>query len=175
MKLNYETIATLPQEQRFACRCILDLASKSDKLQEYILVSSNFDDLLTNICNWADDEMKQTQAYAEASKACTDGKHWYRVRAMFDDMNKASSDAGGLKLMSIDGTFSFIIPNGYGDGVTRYTVADNFNHNMMTFLTQVEGRFGICSYDCGDSIGAELKGRFGVFVYQGIIAFERWN
>lgn len=109
-----------------------------------------------------------------------DHKHWYRVRAMFDEVIKTDSDAGSVLLMKEDGS-SVSISNGYGDGTTRIGVAEygdeTFDGNMMEDTgVSLTGTWYIMKYDCEhefseEMVAAKISGRFGVFNYEGIVAF----
>lgn len=122
-------------------------------------------------------EAKLTQAFAVASRRCKDGRHWYRVREMFGERSvTVFSDAGGLKIGN--GAFSIIIPNGVGDGKTRYAVFNDsaeFNDQMMDFVTSVSGEISIYNYDCGRDVDCTISGRYGIYRYDGLIAFVRWD
>lgn len=148
---------------QIASQKFLAMFNAAEDLQAFekmILESSDFDVIMT-------------QAYAMLSKY-REG-HWYRLRAMMGDKcRKTESDAGGLKIG--DDRFSVLI-NGGGDGITRYAVfnRDEWNHNMATFNTSIEGTFNIYTYDCGDEIAETLSGRYGIYTYNGMVIFESWK
>ena len=69
--------------------------------------------------------------------------------------------------------FSLLIPNGHGDGETRYAILerkDFYARDLMNYFTIIEGKFNIYSYDCGDSVCEEINGKFEVYYCQGLIA-----
>lgn len=104
--------------------------------------------------------------------------HYLRVKKMMGDKaEKTMSDAGGLLIGNEE--FRFVIPNGVGDGGTYYAVLERneFNSNMMNFITSCEGEFNIYNYDCDvrDGISETIEGRFGIYNYKGLIVFVRWN
>ncbi len=109
-----------------------------------------------------------------------DHKHWYRVRAMFDEVIKTDSDAGSVLLMKEDGS-SVKISNNYGDGTTRIGVVEygdeNFDGNMMDYSgISLTGEWYIMKYDCErkfseEMVAAKITGDFGVYAYEGIVAF----
>lgn len=121
-----------------------------------------------------DEKIKMTQAYAIASKRINpDGRHWYRMREILGDKcKKTLSDAGGIKIGSRD--FSMIIPNGYGDGITRYAILpyNTFNDGMFDFETSVKGSsIRIYDYDCGSRVLETLSGKYNVYTREGIVVF----
>lgn len=120
-----------------------------------------------------DPEVKKTQFYAEASKEF-DG-HWYRLRYMVGSKcRKCGSDAGSLKIGNEE--WSILIPNGVGDGITRYAVFDNeseINTDMLRYFTSVRGKFNIYDYDCGTTIDQTLDGSYLIYIWEGIIAFVK--
>lgn len=109
-----------------------------------------------------------------------DGKHWYRVRGMFDEVIKTDSDAGFVLLMKEDGS-SVKISNSYGDGTTRIGVVEygdeNFDGSMMEDTgVSLTGTWYIMKYDCErkfseEMVAAKITGDFGVYAYEGIVAF----
>lgn len=143
---------------------------------------SKMDDLATAttfICENAD---KKSYIYAYASKCNPDGKHWIRLRAMIGGkVIKTASDAGGVLVGNDD--FQILIPNLRGDGITRvaFVEKDDWNSAMANFWTNMqntaEGR-PICvyGYDCGtDDVAATIVGRVGIYAYDGIVVFEKWD
>lgn len=104
---------------------------------------------------------------------------WKEIRAAFGDRCiKTESDAGGVKV-GTDG-FCTVIRNLRGDGTTRVAVFDGVKEiypytSFMTFMTSVEGRFNIYSYDCGGEPVTTLSGRYGVYAYDGLVAFVKWE
>lgn len=145
----------------------------AQKMQAMFEAAEDLDDFQEKILESTDPDITMTQAYAVLSKR-TEG-HWYRLRAMMGDKcRKTESDAGGLKIG--DDHFSILI-NGEGDGITRYAVfnRDEWNPNMATFTTSIEGTFNIYAYDCGDEVAETLSGRYGIYTYEGIVIFERWE
>lgn len=111
----------------------------------------------------------------EQETAQTEKSDWYIVRGMLgDNCRKAYSDISGLKIGNSQ--WSIIVPNGYGDGVTRYGIAnDNFNSDIVKYFTSVSGEFNIYDYDCGDDVAMTLKGKYGIYYYEGIVLFQKWS
>ena len=129
---------------------------------------------------FSDHDLATSQGYAELSKE-SEG-HWYRIREMFGNRTfKIESDAGSVKVTSADGTFSILVPNGYGDCTTRcavFTKGEPFNSNMMKFTgIELNGNMNIMNCDCCDGFGIakKLSGRYGVYYYEGLVAFEQWS
>lgn len=129
-----------------------------------------------------DSRVLKSQSYAETSKFmdATDGKHWIRLRAMLGNrVKKTDSDAGCLRIGNEN--FTVGIGNGRGDGVTRYAVVNKgeWNDGMARFKQHIEGKFNIYDYDCGDvtdcCVMDTIEGRYGVYVYDGIVVLEKWN
>lgn len=125
-----------------------------------------------------DEKIKMSQAYAIASKKINpDGRHWYRMREILGGKcKKTLSDAGGIKIGSKD--FSIILPNGYGDGITRYAVLvhSTFNNLMFDYKTSIAGNcINIYDYDCGNRVLETLSGEFHVYSCNGIVVFEDMN
>lgn len=145
----------------------------SPKFLAMFNAAEDLTDFEKRILKSSDPDVTMTQAYAMLSKYR--GGHWYRLRNMMGNKcRKVESDAGGLKVG--DDHFSILI-NGEGDGITRYAVfnRDEWNPNMATFTYSVEGIFNIYAYDCGDEVAETLSGRYGVYTYEGIVIFERWE
>ena len=125
-----------------------------------------------------DDKMKFTQVFAELSKRERPSGHWYRIRATFGKRQfKTYSDVGGLKIGNE--AFSVIVPNGVGDGTTRVAVFDtddlppHYLMYMMNYFTTVVGDFDIYDYDCGNEIAMHISGKYHIYEYEGLIAFEK--
>lgn len=158
----------------FLKRCIFNERSKDevkDMTAKILAESNNSEDFIDEYLNTK--ELSHTQAYAEISKTCRPDKHWYKVREMFGDRQfKTDSDAGSVKIGN--DSFSILIPNGQGDGITRVAVFDDrqyFNDSMMEPFTLVDGNFNIYDYDCGERVAKKLSGRYYIYVYQGLVAF----
>ena len=45
----------------------------------------------------------------------------------------------------------------------------------MMFATSVNGEFSVFDYDCGGEPVLTLKGRYGIYFYDGIVALEKWD
>lgn len=144
------------------------------KMQAMFEAAEDLDDFQGKILESTDPDITMTQAYAVLSKR-TEG-HWYRIRAMMGDRcRKTYSDAGSLKIGN-EG-FSILLNNHHGDGETRYAVfnREEWNNDMATFETSVEGTFNIYTYDCGDAVAETLTGKYGIYIYDGIVIFEHWE
>ena len=101
--------------------------------------------------------------------------YWKTIREFVGDRQfKTSSDAGSVKIGNE--TFSVLIPNGRGDGITRVAVVEDepeFNSLDMKFFTSVSGEFSIYDYDCGDRVVMTLDGRYFVYYYDGFVVFAK--
>ena len=111
--------------------------------------------------------------------AVINGGDWYWKRGMLGDAcKKASSDAGSLKL-GHDG-FCLFVPNGYGDGTTRYAVLNKgeFNEAAFTYFGLVESEkpIDIYSYDCGNQVQEEIPaGGYHLYYSEGLVVIEKIN
>lgn len=116
-------------------------------------------------------ELRMEQAVGELLK-----DDWSFKRSMLgDECKKTDSDAGGIKV-GIKDKFTLIIPNGYGDGVTRYAVLERgeFNTHCFNYFASISGTdISIFSYDCGDDVKETLSGRFHIYYSSGLVIFER--
>lgn len=136
--------------------------------------SETVEDFANRILSSGDPEIVLSQAYAELSRQRPD--HWYRLRAMLGDrVKKTYSDVGSLAVGCDQ--CRFFIPNRSGDGVMRYAVVSKseWNNDMADFTTMVSGDLDIYDYDCGGEVIETIAGRFGVYVYDGIVILERWD
>lgn len=100
---------------------------------------------------------------------------WYTVRGFIKDVIKTFSDIGSVKLMSIDRNQIILIPNGYGDGITRIGILaehDKFDSMLMRYHCTIKGEWLIASYDCGNKAVANLNGSYNVYSYDGIVIFK---
>lgn len=75
-----------------------------------------------------------------------------------------------------------MVLNGFGDGSHGVAIVKcgGFNEHAMRFITSVEGRFQIYTYDCADlaPVGPDAKiieGRYGVYAQDGTVFFEKWS
>lgn len=156
-------------------RCLADVLAQSESLNEMIENSSDTDDFINKFL--ATPDYADTQAYVEIMKRERPERLWKAIRSMFGDRCfKTESDIGGVKVGNDE--FSLIVPNGRGDGTTRVAVFDNkkdFNERLMNFFTDIRGKFSIYDYDCGGTELVTLMGKFGVYYYDGLVAFEKWN
>lgn len=136
--------------------------------------SETVEDFETRILASDSPEITLSQGYAELSKRRPD--HWYRLRAMLGErIKKAYSDAGSLAVGC--GQCRFFIPNRSGDGVMRYAVVakSEWNNGMADFTAMISGDIDIYGYDCGNEVIETISGRFGIYVYEGIVILERWE
>jgi hypothetical protein len=103
---------------------------------------------------------------------------WYFLRNQLrDNVFKTTSDAGSIKIGN--GSFTILIGNDYGDGETRVAVVmekDTFNSQLMNFKNSVEGIINIYDYDCGGGqVIKTITGKYGIYAYNGIVVFEKWE
>lgn len=111
--------------------------------------------------------------------AVINGGDWYWKRGMLGDRCRhSSSDAGSLKI-GVDG-FAVMVPNGRGDGVTRWAVLKDgeFNDSAFKYFTVVESSLPIrvYAYDCGNQVQEELPaGCYGLYYSDGLVVIEKVN
>ena len=138
-----------------------------DRAEEVIDALAHTDDCVIKLSSY----------YADASKLCSDNKHWHRCRAFLGDKcEKTDSDRGCLKIGN--GESFFYIPNGYGDGTTRYAILrenEPLNEFMFDFFCSIQGRFSIYNYDCDDFSKPidEINGEYAIFSHDGMIVFKK--
>lgn len=162
-------------EAAFVKGCIFNNWVKGyDEIMQHLRDAVDTEDFINKILG--DPELTTTQAYAEVSKKLRPDSHWYRVREMFgDNVIKTSSDAGSVKI-GVD-NMSILVPNGYGDGISRVAIFDNseaFNDSMMSYFTTVRGKdMIIYDYDCGDVAATTISGRYEIYYYSGLVAFVK--
>lgn len=143
-------------------------------IMEHLHNAVDTEDFINKILG--DPELATTQAYAEVSKKLRPDSHWYRVREMFgDNVIKTSSDAGSVKIGVAN--MSILVPNGYGDGITRVAIFDGskaFNNSMMSYFSTIKGEnMIIYDYDCGDVAATTISGRYNIYYYSGLVAFVK--
>ena len=158
----------------FVKECIFNNWVKGyNEIMEHLCNAVDTEDFIDKILG--DPELATTQAYAEVSKKLRPDSHWYRVRAMLGNVIKTSSDAGSVKIGV--NNMSVLVPNGYGDGITRVGIIENareFNDDMMTFFTTISGKdIIIYDYDCGDVAATTISGSYNIYYYSGLVAFVK--
>lgn len=162
-------------EATFVKGCIFNNWVKGyDEIMQHLHNAVDTEDFINKILG--DPELATTQAYAEVSKKLRPDSHWYRVREMFgDNVIKTSSDVGSVKI-GVD-NMSILVPNGYGDGISRVAIFDNseaFNDSMMSYFTTVRGKdMIIYDYDCGDVAATTISGRYEIYYYSGLVALVK--
>lgn len=123
-----------------------------------------------------DPEVRYKQATAILFK-----NDFHYLRDFFGDEEfKTYSDVGGVKVGN--DTFNVVVPNGYGDGVTRCRMVEKgtpWPSDAFTFWGCINGTdINIYEYDCGSDVERHLDGtRYGCF-YNGtgsFVVFERWD
>ena len=143
-------------------------------LKEVLQTAENTEEFINLFL--ANKDFKKTQGYQELLKYERPEQAWYFVRENFSEKClKLNSDAGGVKVGNDD--FSIIIPNGYGDGITRVAIFENndfYCDNLMTYFTLIKcERCHIYDYDCGGLPQVELNGYYSIYFYDGLVAFVK--
>lgn len=170
-------LADLRKEKSFFKDCFLNDLKLHEiiELEKMYKKAKSLDELKNIVILSEEERVKKSQCYAVASKELPG--HWKRIRSMIGNKcKKTISDVGGLKIGNSE--FSIIIPNGLGDGTTRYAIYEayeGFNEQMLAFSTSVQGEIDIYNYDCGDEIVDHISGRYGIYSGNGFIIFQKWN
>lgn len=82
------------------------------------------------------------------------------------------SDAGSVRVGNE--AFDFLIPNGYGDGVTKVIIMNVDKTNIpMRFFTKIDGYFNIYTCDTYESedVCFKLNGQYMVYSEDGTVIF----
>ena len=80
----------------------------------------------------------------------------------------------------------FALPNIGGDGVTKLFIFDDDASfrahtvsNMVGFVTSIEGKFNVYSYDCSrgndKDVLITLEGRYAVYQGEWIVVLVKWH
>lgn len=156
-----------------------DCRDQPEIMRELCEASDDLDDFLARVR--VDDRLRtSSQAWGEIAKV----RDWEPLEAVGDgaDVYHAMSDAGGVLIGDLAGTFGIIIDNGYGDGQTDVVVADDrdqVNGDRFEFVTSIKGQTVVYDYDCaelGDGCAlAYLDGRYGVYSGDRCVVFVRWG
>lgn len=144
-------------------------------VKQLISESANTDEFVEKYL--ANTEWKKEQCYQAMLKKYKPEKKWLFIREMFGDKSrKTMSDAGALKIGNE--SFSVLVNNGFGDGVTRYAILDKnefYAGDLMNYFTIIKGKVNIYSYDCGDDVAEEIEGCYQIYYYEGLIALVDMN
>lgn len=110
-------------------------------------------------------------------------------------MNKFYGDCDIGSVLIGDENWTFAVPNIGGDGTTEIRVYESvqefradkwYRSEEMEFISSVQGRFGVYSYDCMydelrsgkatiDDAMTILNGRYGVYNGDYKVAFVKWE
>lgn len=163
----------------FIKSCLFNCLTADDEYKEFLtetLEKANNTEEFTEMF-LANKKYKHKQGYQVLLRSEKPDQVWYFIRENFGDKCfKTMSDVGGVMVGNDD--FSIIVPNGYGDGTTRVAVFDKgefYVDNLMQFFTSISGKFAIYGYDCDGAPETELDGRYGIYYYDGLVAFVKWN
>ena len=159
-------------------RCVFDDVGWDEdykrKLYSIIHKSSTEEEIVERYL--ACEEFQNRQAYAVLAKEYKPREVWMMIRKNLGDrVFTTSSDAGSVKAGT--DTFSVLLPNGRGDGITRAAVVDrSWCSNFLTFFTSIQGdAINIYSHDCGSNVAKTIEGRYGVYYGDGFVVFEKWD
>lgn len=85
------------------------------------------------------------------------------------------SDCGSVKIGNEN--FNINISNKYGDGETNVVVLEkNVDINGLEFCTDCEGNFNIYSHDTSTTdIVYTCKGHYGIYNFEKLVVFVKWN
>ena len=165
----------------YLASCILDCDEYSNLYES----CSNYDEFEKRVLN---EECCLNVIYSYISLYGKDRRnHWYRIRELFGDRCfKTASDVGSL--LAGNEEFQVLIPNGYGDGITRVAVFNKADSDysdtyrimcdMMKNGPILHGKFNIYPHDCSNPTVDEpcktLEGRYFTYYYDGLIAFVEY-
>lgn len=175
--MTLEEMKNCKQISSFAIRCILgayDFVENCDIKKEQLVRGLFYCADYEAVCDFLINNYPFEQFTAEVIKGS--GKEWIFLRKQLGDaVFKTMSDKGGVKVGN--DSFSVILSNGRGDGDTRVAVVerDTFNKGIPMFNTSVQGAFNIYDYDCGNTVSKAVVGLYGVYYYDGIVIFEKWD
>lgn len=168
--MNKNDFNTTKELSDFTKKCICNKFGKKDIYMELWEKSETVDDFKKLV--WDEERLLTQQATGEMFK-----HDWYFKRKILGDKQiKLYSDVGGVKV----GTdkFSIIIPNGYGDGITRFAILneDEMNDSVFSFFTLLEGNeINVYEYDCGDEVLYTLNGRYASYYADGFVVLVKCN
>lgn len=169
--MNKNDFNTTKELSDFTKKCICNkFAGKQDIYMELWKKSETVDEFKELVLE--DERLLTEQATGEMFK-----NDWYFKRKILGNKQiKLSSDAGGVKVGT--NNFSIIIPNGYGDGTTRFAILneDEVNTSVFNYFTLLEGdEINIYKSDCGNTILQTIKGRYGAYYSDGFVILVKYN
>ena len=167
----------------YLASCILDCDEYSNLYES----CRNYDEFEKRVLN---EECCLNVIYSYISLYGKDRRnHWCRIRELFGDRCfKTASDVGSLLVGNEE--FQALIPNGYGDGITRvaifnkvdsdYDVVSRIMSDMMDSHRgpYLHGKFNIYPYDCCnptvDKPCRTIKGNYFTYYYDGLVALVEY-
>lgn len=102
---------------------------------------------------------------------------FYVIREQYGDMQfKTHSDTGSVRIGN--NTFSLLIPNGYGDGITRVAIFDKAEFaldHLMSYCTRFSTSGAhVYDYDCdGGQPIRTISGNYAVYRGYGFVALVK--
>ena len=174
--MNLKDIETTLEIRDFTKRCLFDESNPKTKIfKKYWEEAKTIAEFKKKV--FADTSLKLSQGYAELSRECED--HLCRVSEMFEQRQfKTGSDRGSVMIGNDD--FQILIPNNYGDGITRVAIFEEyeFNAEMMeynpTIVIATKAMY-VYADDCNTTcLAAVLKpGMYFTYSYEGMVALVR--
>lgn len=152
-----------------------DFKGSINIIKGYWEKAQDIEEFKTMIFN--DERLNNNQGYWELAKEDKNTykemvENWLDNKA--DDSFTTISDIGSLAIGNDD--FRYNIPNLYGDGVNLvYIFNTKVNIQCMDFLTTIQGKFNIYSYDLGNASAKKLEGRYAIYRTGQIFTFVKWN
>lgn len=159
----------------FLTRCMNSTKTNQKIVDSCLAASANTDEFIDSYL--AHTEEIGTQFYAELVERERPYRLWKTIRECLGERQfKTDSDAGSVRIGNA--TFTMLVPNGFGDGISRVAVfddRDDFNaDSLLTFFTIVNGAFNVYAYDCGgEETVATLDGKYAIYYGKGFVAFVR--
>lgn len=168
--MNKNDFNTTKELNDFTKECICNEFGKKEIYMELWKKSETVDDFKKLV--WDEEKLLTEQATGEMFKY-----DWnFKRKILGNKQIKLNSDAGGIKVGTDN--FSIIIPNGSGDGITRFAILneDEINKTVFEYFTLLEGtEINVYEYDCGDKVLCTLRGRYGSYYSDGFIVLVKYN
>lgn len=118
-----------------------------------------------------------SQFYDELLMRERPNRFFYAIREQYGDRQfKTCSDAGSVRIGN--DSLSILIPNGYGDGITRVAIFDKAEFvldNLMCYYTSISTSSAhVYDYDCdGGQPIRTISGNYAVYRAYGFVALVK--
>lgn len=145
---------------------------------KHISEAENVDDFVEKILS--DENLVGKQIYCVLLTTRRPARVWMTIRKTLGDrVFKTWSESGAVRV-GVNG-FHALFGNGRGDGETRVAVIEQSDdvawvRNLMKFSGSFDGEnIDICVEDGSNAPALTISGRYGIYVYDGIVLFEKWD